>query len=27
MRTDTLSGIGNIRFLLLDTGERKYSTK
>jgi gliding motility-associated lipoprotein GldH len=27
MRTDTLSGIGNIRFLLIDTGERKYSTK
>jgi gliding motility-associated lipoprotein GldH len=27
MRTDTLSGIGNIRFLLLDTGERKYPTK
>ena len=27
MRTDTLSGIGNIRFLLVDTGERKYSTK
>ena len=24
MRTDTLSGIGNIRFLLIDTGERKY---
>jgi gliding motility-associated lipoprotein GldH len=27
MRTDTLSGIGNIRFLLIDTGERKYPTK
>ena len=27
MRTDTLSGIGNIRFQLLDTGERKYPTK
>ena len=27
MRTDTLSGIGNIRFQLIDTGERKYPTK
>ena len=27
MRTDTLSGIGNIRFQLVDTGERKYPTK
>ena len=27
MRTDTLSGIGNIRFQLVDTGERKYLTK
>ncbi len=27
MRTDTLSGIGNIRFLLIDTGERKYPPK
>jgi len=27
MRTDTLTGIGNIRFLLIDTGERKHSTK
>ena len=27
MRTDTLSGIGNIRFLLIDTGERKYPMK
>ncbi len=27
MRTDTLSGIGNIRFQLLDTGERNHSTK
>lgn len=27
MRFDTLSGIGNIRFQLVDTGKRKYPTK